>query len=53
VESIKARRLSSEMEKIKCKTDERSTRQCKEGKFKEKARTKLGMSTFVTDGARL
>ena len=41
------------MEKTKCKIGERVTRQNKEEKFKEMARTKLGMSTFVTDGARL
>ncbi len=40
------------MEK-KYKICERLTRQNKEEKFKETARTKLGMSTFVTDGARL
>jgi chromatin remodeling complex protein RSC6 len=41
------------MEKIKYNIGERLTRQNKEEKFKETARTKLGMSTFVTDGARL
>ena len=41
------------MEKLQTNGQERATRQNKEDKFKEKVRTKLGMSTFVTDGARL
>jgi hypothetical protein len=41
------------IEKIELNDEERFTGQIKSCKFYEKARTKLGMSTFVTDGARL
>ena len=51
--AVKQENYPIKLEKATKHTNGRATRHSEDIRFKEKARTKLGKSTFVADGARL